>query len=127
MTAGKPKTNTSGTKGVTWDESREKWVAQLCFKQKRYFLGRYNSYEDAVEARKKAEEKYFGPMIDVESFNKIKRARTAKGLTQKTLAELSGVPYRTIQDWEAGRRNPKDSSLQKIAEVLEVKVEDLKG
>ena len=126
LTSGKPKTNTSGTKGVTWDESRQKWVAQLCFKQKRYFLGRYSSYEDAVKARKAAEEKYYNPMINKDNFSKIKKARTEKGLTQKALADLSGVPYRSIQDWETGRRNPKDSSLMKIAEVLEVGIEDLK-
>lgn len=38
--------------------------------------------------------------------NKIKEARIAAGLTQKEVCELLGIPPRTLQDWEAGRRNP---------------------
>ena len=37
---------------------------------------------------------------------KIKEARVAAGLTQKKVCELLGIPPRTLQDWEAGRRNP---------------------
>ena len=91
----------------------------------KFALNRSDIFWD-VKARKAAEKKYYDPMIDKDHFSKIKKARTEKGLTQKALADLSGVPYRSIQDWETGRRNPKDSSLQKIAEVLGVKVEDLK-
>jgi len=30
----------------------------------------------------------------------------AAGLTQKTMSELMEIPFRTIQDWEAGKRTP---------------------
>lgn len=51
------KSNTSGVTGVTWDKSKEKWMAQIVFKGKTYNLGRYLNKEDAVKARKEAEEK----------------------------------------------------------------------
>lgn len=49
--------NTSGIKGVSWSKSRNKWVAQIQFKGKKYNLGRYDKKEDAMKARKEAEEK----------------------------------------------------------------------
>ncbi|WP_195264571.1 AP2 domain-containing protein [Clostridium sp. 1001275B_160808_H3] len=51
------KSNTSGITGVTWDKSKGKWMAQIVFKGKSYYLGRYENKEDAVKARKEAEEK----------------------------------------------------------------------
>lgn len=57
-------TNTSGVTGVSWDKSRNKCLAQIVFQGKKYHLGRFDKKEDAVEARKKAEEKYFQPIID---------------------------------------------------------------
>lgn len=37
---------------------------------------------------------------------KIKEKREELGLTMKELSEALEIPYRTLQDWEAGRRNP---------------------
>jgi len=44
-------TNTSGTKGVNFDKSRQKWVARIEFKGKNYFLGRYEEKGEAIAAR----------------------------------------------------------------------------
>lgn len=52
--------NTSGHKGVTWDKNRNKWIAQISVDYKNINLGRYDRIEDAIEARKRAEIKYFG-------------------------------------------------------------------
>lgn len=49
LTAATAKNNTSGYKGVTWDNSRKKWRAQIVFKGKAYHLGRYNTIEQAAE------------------------------------------------------------------------------
>ncbi|MCI9640471.1 helix-turn-helix transcriptional regulator [Anaerovoracaceae bacterium 41-7] len=38
--------------------------------------------------------------------SKIKEARKAAGLTQKQVYEILGIPARTQQDWEAGKRTP---------------------
>lgn len=50
------KNNTSGATGVNWVPSDRLWRANICFKGKRYHLGYYRSFEDAVKARKRAEE-----------------------------------------------------------------------
>ena len=36
--------------------------------------------------------------------NTIKSERIRLGLTQKQLSEITGVPQRTIEDWEGGQR-----------------------
>jgi len=54
------KNNTSGTKGVSWDNSRMKWIAHISINKKHVGLGRYEKLEDAIKARKAAEVKYWG-------------------------------------------------------------------
>lgn len=58
------KANKSGYKGVLWDNERKKWKAEIIFKKKKYYLGRFDKKEDAVKARKEAEEKFFKPIIE---------------------------------------------------------------
>lgn len=56
----KRKDNTSGVTGVCFDK-RINWYSQIKVKgQKRITLGYFNDFDDAVKARKNAEEKYFG-------------------------------------------------------------------
>lgn len=38
--------------------------------------------------------------------NRIKEARKAAGFTQAKIHEILGIPVRTQQEWEAGRRSP---------------------
>ena len=38
----------------------------------------------------------------------LKEARLAANLTQQGMADLTLVPRRTIQEWEAGTRNPPE-------------------
>lgn len=52
--------NTSGVTGVTWDKSRNKWQANICYKGKCIHLGRFTNKQDAINARKQGEDKYFG-------------------------------------------------------------------
>lgn len=54
------KNNTSGCTGVSWLKCCNKWYARITVNYKEISLGLFEKYEDAVEARKKAEEKYFG-------------------------------------------------------------------
>ena len=51
--------NTSGVPGVEWRTSKGVWRATICFKGKRRYLGSYHRFEDAVRARKRAEEELF--------------------------------------------------------------------
>ena len=58
-----PANNTSGVKGVSWNERDKKWAAIIGFQGKYYRLGYFDNKEDAVLARKMAEKKYFEPII----------------------------------------------------------------
>ena len=56
--------NKSGYKGVCWDKRRERWETYIHFKGRKRFLGYFESKEDAIKARLKAEEEYFVPILE---------------------------------------------------------------
>jgi transcriptional regulator with XRE-family HTH domain len=57
---------------------------------------------------------------------RLKKARMAAGLTQVELAEKLGVTSRSIQHYELGQRMPrKFETVEKLAEILNVEVNDL--
>ena len=60
MNRGLSNSNNSGITGVCWDKRKEKWRAYIKIDSKQIELGCYNRFEDAVKARKEAEENYFG-------------------------------------------------------------------
>lgn len=51
--------NTSGYRGVSWDNSRGKWSAAIKVNFERISLGRYNSLAEAIGARYGAELLFF--------------------------------------------------------------------
>ena len=57
-------TNTTGVTGVWYDTRRGRWTAEMTLRRKKIRLGRYKSKEDAIKARRAAEEEYFQPLID---------------------------------------------------------------
>ena len=52
------KTNKSGVRGVFFDEERKKYRSEIGDGEKMISLGRYNTFEQAVEARRRGEIKY---------------------------------------------------------------------
>lgn len=52
--------NTSGCAGVAYVKNTGKWRATITVNCKCIYLGYYANFDDAVKARKEAEEKYFG-------------------------------------------------------------------
>ena len=56
--------NSSGHNGIYFNQKNKKWVAQITFKKKTHYLGSYVNIEDAVEARKAGEERFFGQFLD---------------------------------------------------------------
>lgn len=52
--------NTSNVPGVSWRKDRNKWRAYITVSRKQITLGLYERKEDAIAARKAAEEEYFG-------------------------------------------------------------------
>lgn len=57
----------------------------------------------------------------------IKKARLKVGLTQSEVAEKLGVAQSQYARWENGGRNPKDETVEKLAEIFGTSFEILKG
>lgn len=59
---------------------------------------------------------------------RITGLREARGLNRTRLAQLSGVSLRTLEDWEAGRRVPRDVyQIHAVAAALGMSIEDYLG
>ena len=71
MNRGLSRNNKSGVTGVSYDKKRGMWIAQLNAKGQNPYLGTYNTFEDAVEARKNAEVKYVQQIIEDMTCEKI--------------------------------------------------------
>lgn len=56
--------NSSGCTGVNWDKNRKKWNVRLYLKGKYICIGRFDDLDEAIAARKDAEDKYYKPIID---------------------------------------------------------------
>jgi hypothetical protein len=54
------KDNISGTRGVYWDNTFNKWIASIQINKKQTILGRFNNKEDAINIRLKAEGELVG-------------------------------------------------------------------
>lgn len=59
--------------------------------------------------------------------DRIRTARKAAKLTQKELGARLGVTYQTIAQWENNLRNPKQETIQRIANALNVSAASLNG
>ena len=44
----------------------------------------------------------------METADKIRELRERTGMTRKDFAMHIGIPLRTVEDWEAGRRSPPE-------------------
>ena len=64
LTAKTRSDNTSGHKGVYKVKAANLWAAYIDFKGKRYHLGRYVEFGDAVKARERAEADIFAPFLE---------------------------------------------------------------
>ena len=93
------KNNTSGVPGVDWLAVRNRWRASICFKGRRYYLGRYQRFEDAVRARKAAEARLHDSFL--EEFD----------LTHPQAA-LPFAPLPDRQGALSGSRQPPSGDLQ---------------
>lgn len=54
----------------------------------------------------------------------IREARQAAGLSQQGVTDALGIPRRTLQDWEAGKRTPPGWAEALVIEKLEKIVQD---
>ena len=56
---------------------------------------------------------------------KVKQLREEKGMTQQTLSERLYVTRQAVSKWERGTRYPDVLTVKKIAQILEVSIDDL--
>ena len=61
----------------------------------------------------------------VEFGEQLRRAREAKGMTQQSLAEQLYVTRQSVSRWECGDRYPDLLTTTKIAQILNVSLDDL--
>lgn len=65
-------------------------------------------------------------MTITDNMTPLARKLVDKGMTKKELAERSGVPLVTIDQWTRRvRKNPNVYQLYKVAQVLKCHIEDL--
>ena len=55
-----PIQNVTGFRGVSWHKRKNAWIAQIGLNGKLKYIGIFKKFEDAVNARIKAENHYFG-------------------------------------------------------------------
>ena len=66
-----------------------------------------------------------GVIKSMESANKIRELREKTGMTRKDFSIHIGIPLRTIEDWDAGRRKPPEYIPRLIS--YQLKYEELMG
>lgn len=57
----------------------------------------------------------------------LKKLRTEKGITQKKMAEIIGIPYSTYSNYENNNREPNAQQIKKIADALGVRATEILG
>ena len=67
-------------------------------------------------------------MLDMKRVGKnIKAARAKKNMTQLELADIVGVSYQAVSNWERGNTMPDITKIPDIAKALDIKIEDILG
>ncbi len=54
----------------------------------------------------------------MDTANKIKKLRESIGMNRRQFSEHTGIPIRTLEDWEAGRRTPPEYVPRLLAYML---------
>lgn len=62
-----------------------------------------------------------------EYYEILKRERQKRGLTQEKMASMTGLKRSTYSLYECGKREPNIETLRKIADILELSLDDLIG
>lgn len=61
--------------------------------------------------------------MNVDTAKRIKELRKSIGMSRKEFSEHTGIPVRTLEDWEAARRTPPEYIPRLIA--YQLKFEEL--
>ena len=57
--------------------------------------------------------------------NRVKKLRTAAGMTQKELADQLGVTVPTVSKWELGQRTPELERVFRMPLIFGVPIEEI--
>jgi hypothetical protein len=79
--------NKSGYRGVFWEEKSKRWRAGIGFQGKKYFIGRFKTVEEAINARKEFEERFFDPILKERPVSK----KSVEHLPYSNLVNLIGT------------------------------------
>jgi putative transcription factor len=79
-----------------------------------------SQFEGVSNIRKveKEEETFKHPTVTLSTAKKIAQARCEKKMSQKDLANALYLPFKIIQDYEAGKAIPNAFVLNKIEKIL---------
>jgi transcriptional regulator with XRE-family HTH domain len=58
---------------------------------------------------------------------RLQRLRLEKGFSQSQLAKAAGVPTATLKNWEQARRTMLIDAAVKLADALEISLDELAG
>lgn len=58
---------------------------------------------------------------------KLKQARNRKGMTQRQVADATGIPLGTLRRWEQGVNEPDTESLVLLADLYGVSTDEILG
>jgi transcriptional regulator with XRE-family HTH domain len=58
---------------------------------------------------------------------RLQRLREALGLTQEQLGRAAGVPPTSLRNYEQNRRQPRLDAAVKLADVLDISLDELAG
>ena len=72
----------------------------------------------------KEEDTFKHATVSLSMSKRIAQARCEKKMTQKDLANALSLPFKIIQDYEAGKAIPNHIVLNKIEKALGVRVRD---
>ena len=88
-------------------------------------VGFYKVYEDEeVPSEFGMEDGHFKRVPTSEFTKELKYYRSELDMNMREIAEELEIPYRTWQDWEAGRREPAQWTINLLLEKLEHMIED---
>ena len=115
-----------------WALAYVQWVTALSFSD----ITKYIPIEEMLEMYSPYHEMDIRQFLDsiLEKYNLRKKETNLKlrridlGLSQKKLSELSGIPLRTLQQYEQGQKNINNANVEyliSLSKVLYCKVESL--
>ena len=102
--------NTSGKTGINWSKSHNKWQVRISKNKSRVEIGYFDSFQDAIKARERAEKKYHKEWAYLYSKNMNTNGGTMSKVTQiKELIDILNntsdqyynyTPIMTDNEWD---------------------------